>query len=232
MAVWAASGQQPIHFVTARSPELLHAQIKEQGSKLLPRSEAAVKRLAKLSSSSQDFLPTQTTILFADLAIDNLEKIQEVCSEIESEISENLKRLQEICHQSDLENFQILRMSQLDHPQGKLGEILDLAGNPQISICLNARAEKMVEIVSRESLESHQRMFGWSEKESREHNRKLAITMGLVGQAVQLLQPPPIIIHNEAFIARGALNNLFTPLKDPVPVVCLTDLLERKKSKG
>lgn len=55
--------------------------------------------------------------------------------------------------------------------------------------------------------------------------------MGLVGQAVQLLRPPPILIHNEAFISRGKLNNLFTDPKEPLPVVCLKDLLETKREK-
>lgn len=232
MAVSTALNQQPIHFVTARSPELLHAQVENQGSKSLPRSKAAIRRTAELSFSSREFLPTQSTILFADLAIDNLEKIQEACGNIEKAISDNLERLQEICQDAGLKDFQILRMSQLGHPQGKLGEVLDLNGNPQIPIHLSPQAERMIEIASRESLESHKRMFCWNEEESKVHNRKLALTMGLVGQAIQLLEPPPIIIHNEAFIARGALNNLFTPPENPVPVICLKDLLERKRHKG
>jgi hypothetical protein len=55
--------------------------------------------------------------------------------------------------------------------------------------------------------------------------------MGLVGSAVQLLNPPPILIHNESFISRGSLNNLFTDPKKPLPVICLRDLLEIKRLK-
>jgi len=230
-AVSAATKQQPIHFVSTRSPELLHAQVEGQGDKSLPRSKIAIKKLVELSSSSSEFLPTQTTIILADRAVDNLETIQKACPNLETTILENLERLQEICESLGLNNWQILRMSELDHPQGKLRDILDLAGNSQIPIQLDARANKLIAIATRESQHSHQRMFGWTEKESETHNRKLGITMGLVGQAVQLLTPPPILIHNESFIARGSLNNLFTSSKNPIPVICLKDLLERKKSK-
>jgi len=57
----------------------------------------------------------------------------------------------------------------------------------------------------------------------------LARTMALVGQAVKVMNPPAILIHNEAFISRGALNNLLNPRDNPLPVICLSSLLEKKK---
>lgn len=79
MAAESAAFNRPIHFVTTRSPELLHAQVEGQGDKTLPRSRKAILTLAEIVLQSKRFLPTQSTIIFADLAIDNLERITERC---------------------------------------------------------------------------------------------------------------------------------------------------------
>lgn len=229
-AVAAVTHGQPIHLVSARSPELVHAQVAGQGDPSLPRSRKAIGELAKISAKSAEFLPTLTTIVFADLAIDNLDEIERAC-DVETVIQENLQQLGQLCKEAGLENFQILRMSELQHPQGRLDVVLDRSGRPLIPIALGQRARNLIETATRESVDSHKRMFGWTKEQSAKHNENLAITMGLVGQAIQRLVPPPIIIHNEAFIARGALNNLFTPRDNPVPVICLATLLETKRGK-
>lgn len=231
MAISASRGRSPIHFVTARSPELLHAQIEGQGDKSLPRSKKSVSRFSQICTESSQWLPTEATIIFADLAIDNLTNIVEACNPLEI-IAENVNQLQKICSGLDFGQCALIRMSELtlgDNQQ--LGQIVEMNGTPKVVIDLDDRAKKMVGIVLRESIESHQRMFGWTEDQSRKHNTNLAITMGLVGQAVARMNPSGIIIHNESFIARGQLNNLFTPPDNPVPVICLKDLLETKKKE-
>lgn len=122
-------------------------------------------------------------------------------------------------------------MSQLPFLSGSLSEVLNQDGSPKFEIILDEKAKRLITIASNESFDSHQRMFGWNKEQSLVHNTNLAITMGIVGQGVQLLKPPAILIHNESFIARGALNNLFTEKDKPIPVICLRDLLERKRRK-
>ncbi|OGY07979.1 MAG: hypothetical protein A2782_02430 [Candidatus Blackburnbacteria bacterium RIFCSPHIGHO2_01_FULL_43_15b] len=137
MVISAASGKQPIHLVSARSPELLHAQVSKQGDPALPRSRKAIKTLTELARKSSELLPTVTTLVFADLAIDNWEAIRQAC-DVETTITVNLKRLSEICREEGLENFR------------------------------------------------------WTQEQSAQHNRRLGITMGLVGQTVQLMEPSPV----------------------------------------
>lgn len=227
-AVQAATKNNSIHFVTTRSPELLHAQIPNLGDPSLPRSKKAILKIAEISQLSERFLPSWVTIIFADLAITNLERIRQLCN-LEETIQENLNKIREICEEISFSNVKLIRMSQLFHPEGQLKAILNEDGTPKIPVNINEKANRLIEIAGRESLTSHQSRFGWSKDEFFLHNRNLAITMGLVGQAIQLLQPPPILIHNESFISRGALNNLFTPPDNPLPVICLRDLLEEKK---
>lgn len=228
MAVKAAVGVAPINFVSCRSPELLHAQVSAQGDPSLPRSQKAISKLKEIVAVSQKFLPTSLTLIFADLAIDNLAEIEKRC-DIERTIRENLERLAKIVQEERIKDFILLRMSKLEMPDGRtLSEVISLDGSPKIAITLNQKAEQLIKIATRESFQSHQRMFGWTEEQSFTHNRKLGITMGFVGQATKQL-PSAILIHNEAFIARGALNNLFTDPTDPLPVICLRDLLEAKK---
>jgi len=230
MAIRVSMGEGKIHFVSARSPELVHAQVLGQGDTSLPRSRKALAKMAELCRASEKFLPTELTIVFADLAIDNLTAIIKSCN-LEEIIRENISRVRGICQELGLSNFQVIGMSELRSPHGQLSDFLNLDGSPKVSITLGERASKLVEIATRESFESHQRMFGWSKEQSATHNTNLAITMGLVGSAVQLLNPPPILIHNESFISRGSLNNLFTDPKKPLPVICLRDLLEIKRLK-
>lgn len=231
IAIGASMGMCPVHFVTARSPELLHAQVEGQGDKSLPRSQKAVTRFSQICAESSQWLPTKATIIFADLAIDNLVNIVEACNPLEI-ITENINQLRMILSKLDFGQCALIRMSELTLGDNRqLGQIVEMNGTPKVVIELDDRAKKMVGIVLRESIESHQRMFGWTEDQSRKHNTNLAITMGLVGQAVNNMNPSGIIIHNESFIARGQLNNLFTPPDNPVPVICLKDLLETKKKE-
>lgn len=121
-------------------------------------------------------------------------------------------------------------MSELLHPSGKkLGDLINPNGTVNMEITFSSAAERKILIASQESLESHKRMFGWSKVQSETHNRNLAKTMSLVGQAVKIMEPPAILIHNEAFISRGALNNLLIDQNDPLPVICLSTLLLGKK---
>lgn len=229
-AIEAARTGAPIHFVSARSPELLHAQVPGQGDASLPRSRKAIEALAGIVKKSSSFMPTKLTVAFADLAIDNLDEIKKVCDP-EEVILENIRQIEELCRESGIESFEVIRLSDLEHPQGKMKDLLDPSGEVKIPVDLSQRALDLIKVVTKESSESHKRMFGWSEEQSREHNRNLGITMGLVGQAISKLSPPPILIHNEAFILRGALNNLFTDERDPLPVFCLRTLLETKRAK-
>lgn len=229
-AVKAAVGISHINFVSCRSPELLHAQVSTQGDLSLPRSRKALEKLGQIVACSRNFLPTVLTIIFADLAIDNIEEIEKNCN-IEQTIAENIDLVAQICQEMGLTRFQIVKMSLLHTPNGNvLGNCLSRTGIPKTVVVLDERAETLIKTAARESFASHQAMFGWTQEESLQHNHNLGITMGLVGQAIQQL-PSAVLIHNEAFIARGALNNLLTDPKDPLPVICLKDLLERKPKK-
>lgn len=225
IAVQAGMGGK-IHFVSARSPELLHSQIQNQADSELPRSRKAIAKLAQLATTSSTFLPTLVTIFLADLAVDNWEAITASCNP-EAILDENTTKIIALCDSFKPVKFQVLRMSQMTHPLGKLGELLEPDGTPRIEVQLSPKSQRLVDIATRESQDSHQRMFGWTEDQSKAHNTNLGITMGLVGQAVRQLNPPAILIHNESFISRGALNNLFTDPANPLPIICLKDLLEK-----
>ena len=230
IAVTAAKGNTAINIISARSPELLHAQVAGQGNTSLPRSRKALMKINEVVSKSQEFIPTIPVIIFADLAIDNFQNISKACN-VEEVIQENIERLKEIAKEIGLEKLQILRMSKLIVPQGELGSILTPDGQPLISINLNFTAERLITIAGKESVESHKKMFGWSEDESLAHTRNIGITMGLVGEAIKTMFRTGILIHNESFISRGALNNLFNDTKNPLPVISLRDLLETKRVK-
>ena len=229
-AVLASGGQRNIHLVSSRSPELLHAQVEGLGDQSLPRSRKALEKLGQIIKESDTFLPTKLTLLFADLAVDNFDEISKKCN-TNNIIDENIKLLSEIAKSLGLNSCSILKMSQLKHPKGVLGSLINTDGSPRINITLDERAKRIIEITSKESVESQKRMFGWSEAISREHNINLGITMGLVGQSIKLSDSNSILIHNESFISRGMLNNIFNPKDDPLSVVCLKDLLESKAVK-
>lgn len=229
IAVSAGLGANPIHFVTARSPELLHTQV-GGGDKNLPRSRAAIEKLKKIVDSSSTFLPSIATVIFADLAIDNLSEIEKVC-DVNQIIEKNLELLTIICGDVGLNNVSIFKMSNLTGSRGKLGNLVKRDGTPMVQIELDDRAKTAIGIATKESGESQQRMFDWSLEEIKKHNINLGITMGLVGEAVKEFSPSTILIHNEAFIARGQLNNIFNPANDSLPVICLSDLLESKIHK-
>ena len=213
----STSPDNPVNIVTTRSPELLHAII-GKGDLSLPRSRSALQKISGISSNSNQFLPTKVTVIFADLAIDNFEAIKSACN-IDQKIEENIQTLHDIIVSLDIVNIRIVKLSELFDPPK--------APHPPISI----DGWKKIEIAHKGSFESQQRKFGWSEERARQHNTHLAITMGLAGQAIKQTIPHAIMIHNEAFIERGALNNLFTPPNDPLPVICLNDLLKNKKAK-
>lgn len=229
-AAKAASIGKPVHFVSARSPEFLHAQVEGQGDKNLPRSKKALEVLAGIVNKSAEFLPTKLTVLFADLAIDNFENIAKAC-DVKDTINKNIEMLDEIAKQMGMPKVEVIRLSKLQNRGNSLRQLIDPSGKILTEVDLTNRAQNMIQTATNESSESHRRMFGWTFEQSRKHNENLAITMGLVGQAVKQIQPCPILIHNEAFIARGALNNLFTDPQDPLPVICLRSLLETKKTK-
>lgn len=232
MALATAQTGQPIHFVTARSPEWIHAQISTQGDPNLPRSKKALLEFSKIVEASSRLLPTIGTVLLADVAIDNLETILKLRPDLDQLITENQIKLESLIEELGFKRIQLARLSELQHPSGKkIGELVNADGSPKIDFPIQGKALKLIETVLKESIVSHQRMFGWTEDQSRAHNTNLGKTMGVVGQAVKGLQPPAILIHNEAFISRGALNNLFTDLNDPLPVICLKTLLERKNQK-
>ncbi len=229
MTLMAAKSDQPIHFVSTRSPELIHAQIPSQGDPNLPRSKRALHQLSSLIQKSSEFLPTIGTVLLADVAIDNFRAIMRVCPDLKSMTRKNCHRLEKIAAEEGLLNINIRRLSELLHPLGKkIGDLVNLDGTVNVEISFSPKAERKISIASKESFKSHQTMFDWNEIQSREHNRNLAKTMALVGQAVKTMQPGAILIHNEAFISRGALNNLLIDPNNPLPVICLTTLLERK----
>lgn len=229
IAVKAAVGIEAVNIVSCRSPELLHAQVSGQGDLSLPRSRKAIAKLEQIISCSSKFLPTTMTIVFADLAIDNLEEIEKHC-DIDLTINKNIEILSNICQEIGIPGCKIIKMSQLQSTVGNtLADKLCRSGLPKNNIDLDCRAKTLIEIVTKESFISHQKMFGWTQKQSLEHNQNLGITMGFVGRAIFNSIPSAILIHNEAFISRGALNNLFNDPKNPLPVICLKDLLELKK---
>ena len=233
VGVGAALGLHKVIFISSRSPELLHAQVDSQGDKTLPRSQQALQKLERIVSKSNEILPTNLVLAFADLAIDNFEKIEATCN-IESMVDQNLQKLKEIAQNVNLSCVRILQISDLFNKGlgRKLNSIIHRNGTILNRIDVPKKADSLIEIGSRESIESHQKMFGWSREQSFQHSRNLAITMGLVGESLQSQFPNGIIIHNEAFIARGRWNNLFTDPNNPIPVICLRDLLEKKRSKG
>ncbi len=229
MVLEAVKSKKFVHFVTTRSPELVHAQVARQADKSLPRSRKALGVFSEVINQSSRFLPTIGTILLADVAIDNFEEILKVQPDLEKVINENLQKLEAIIFEQQSPNINIARMSHLFHPSGKtLGDIINPDGSINLDLDFSTHAENLIAIATRESADSHKRMFGWSAAKSQEHNRNLAKTMALVGQAVKITEPPAILIHNEAFISRGALNNLLVEPSDPLPVICLKTLLENK----
>jgi len=231
IAVRTAIGNEPISIVSCRSPELLHAQVSEQGDPSLPRTRKAIVKLQQIVAHSSEFLPTILTIVFADLAIDNLEEIRKRCN-VDQTIDKNIDIVSSICQEQGLNQFKIIKMSQLQSPNGRiLSDDIFRSGLAKNIITLDNRSKTLIEIVTKESFISHQTMFGWTHEQSFKHNLDLGITMGFVGRAIHSTFPSAVLIHNEAFIARGALNNLFTDPSDPLPVICLKDLLESKKNK-
>ena len=208
-----AVNDQPITFVTTRSPELLHAQI-GKGDPGLPRSRKSLLRLKNLADQSAEFVSTHSLVMLADLSIDNEDKIKKVC-DIESVILENIQKITDLSRDIGLE-AEILRMS----------EHVILQPITQIP----SHAWPHIKKAMFESLGSHQREFGWTLEQSESHNLDLAVSMGSVGLSINQ-QPNHILLHNESFISRGALNNIFTPPNDPIPVICLRDLVEKRKTK-
>lgn len=216
--------------MASRSPEWLHAQVKGQGNPSLPRSRKSLEKLKQMSTESSQFLPTKVTVFLADLAIDNLAQIEKKC-DVDEAVAENRRKLLQIATDINFSNVNFILMSELEVDGRKLSQLVGRDGKPKVDVTFNDRAQKLIDRVSRESIQSHQAMFGWSEQQSRAHNENLAVSMGFVGQALNGFSPPSILIHNEAFIARGALNNLFNAVDNPLPVICLADLLESKKDK-
>lgn len=230
LAINAVANNQPIHFASARSPELVHAQLPNQGDHSLPRSRAALETFSNIIKESNKFIPTVGTVFLADVAIDNIEEIQKKCSCLEEIIVQNILKLKSIITEENLfPNINIIRMSTLVLPNKQLvGNLVNIDGSINIPIIFSNHAEQLIQIATKESAISHQRMFGWDENKSKSHNLNLAKTMALVGQAVKNMNPPAILIHNESFISRGALNNLLNDSKNPLPIICLNTLLEKK----
>lgn len=229
LAISAAIGKQKLHLVSTRSPELLHSLVGGKGDSNLSRSRLALRKMTELSTKSNQFIPTKATVFLADRAITNVEEIAKLC-DVTEELNENERRLKQICTESG-SNITISRLSKLQTPFGPLSSLVNLDGSQNSIIPLTDKARRQIDISGRESIEFHQSSFGWSEEKSRQHNFDLGITMGLVGQAINQLEQPGVIIHNESFISRGQLNNLLNSVNDPVPVICLTDLLETKRVK-
>jgi hypothetical protein len=225
IAVNSAINNIPVHFVLARSPELLHCQLTDKDT-TLPRSRKVLEKLKKIEEESSTHLPTTITVILADLAITNIRQIKEVCDP-NSILEENIQRLKELSLELHIPEIQFLRMSELSLDGTPLSSLVNQDGSSTFDPHIDQHKERLIEIAWNESHISHERLFGWSEEETRTHNRNLAITMGLVGKAVKEFTPPAILIHNESFISRGELNNLFTG-KDPLPVFCLNDLLAQK----
>ena len=207
-----ATSGQPITLITTRSPELLHTRI-GKGDPTLPRSRKSLLSLKNLVDQSAKFVPTHSLVMLADLSIDNEDKIKKVC-DIESVILENIQKITDLSRDIGLES-KILRMS----------EHVLLQSITQIP----PHAWSHVKKAMFESLDSHRREFGWTLEQSESHNLSLAITMGSVGLAFN--HGTNVLIHNESFISRGALNNIFNPTDNPIPVICLRDLVKKGRSK-
>lgn len=232
IGVTASLGIDNVTIISARSPELLHSKVSGQGDPTLPRSMQAMQKIQSVVESSNHFLPTKAAIVFADLAIDNFVNIEAAC-DVEKTIKENIFLLGKIAERMNFNNLEIIRMSELINPRlGILKSNIHKNGSPFGVISISSRAENLINTSANESFESHRSMFGWSKEISFAHSKNLAITMGLVGESLKNMFPNGTIIHNEAFISRGRLNNIFTDPKDPIPVICLNDLLEKKKPKG
>lgn len=231
IGIKAAVDRTPIKLTITRSPELVHEQIKDSPDLSLPRTCKSLSRLAEITHLSAQHLPTTTSIILADLAITNLEEISSVC-DIDKKLEENLWVIDQISKKINLKEREIQLMSQLDNSHGKLGNIITRSGKPINPIVIPLHGQKMIGIVAKESMNWHKQKLGWTEQEFHNHNNNLAITMGLVGQALKQNQPQTLLIHNESFISRAQLNNIFNDPKDPLPVLCLTDLLASKSAKS
>lgn len=232
IGVTASLGIDDVKIISARSPELLHAKVSGQGDPTLPRSIQAMQKIKSIVEASNRFLPTRGVLVFADLTIDNFVNIEAAC-DVEKTIQENLFLLEKIAEKLNFNNLKIIRMSELVNPRvGVLKDNIHKNGTPLQTISVNPRTENIINTSANESFESHRSMFGWSKETSFAHSKNLAITMGLVGESLKATFPNGVMVHNEAFISRGRLNNIFTDPKDPIPVICLSDLLEKKKPKG
>jgi hypothetical protein len=232
IGVTASLGIDNITIISARSPELLHSKVSGQGDPTLPRSVIAMQKIQSIVEKSNHLLPTKAVLVFADLAIDNFVNIEAVC-DVEKTIQENIFLLKKIAEKLNFNSLEIIRMSELINPRlGMLGGSIHKNGTPFEVVGISPRAENLINTSANESFESHSFMFGWNKETSFTHSKNLAITMGLVGESLKNMFPNGTIIHNEAFISRGRLNNIFTDPKDPIPVICLNDLLEKKKPKG
>jgi hypothetical protein len=224
-AASSAVSKTPIHIVTTRSPELLHAQI-GMASPDLPRSQKTLLRVKELIAASSVFLPTTASVFLADLAIDNLDLIAQKC-DIASTVQQNLQAITLISQSIGL-TVNIDLLSHLVCQFGPLADLISPSGQPIHDLPIPMHAWPHIKIVNKETIESHQRQFGWTTEQSEKHNLNLAITMGCVGNALAHI-PNAILLHNEAFISRGALNNIFNSPQDPLPVICLKDVLDRKQ---
>jgi hypothetical protein len=207
----AVTSNNPLTLVSTRSPELVHAQI-GMADPNLPRSKKALGRLKELVDISNQHIPTLAKVFLADLAIDNLDRIIQVC-DLQKTVEENIQAIQNIATEIGL-NCEIEKLSLL-------------VGNEKPPP-IPPKSWPAIRRVMDESLLSHTDRFGWTKEQSESHNLKLAITMGQVGNKLNLLKGH-ILLHNEAFISRGALNNIFNPPHDPLPVICLRDLLDSKR---
>lgn len=210
----AATRKQPLTIVTTRSPELAHAQI-GMADASLPRSRSALEKLKSLVDASAHHIPTSGKVLLADLAVDNAQEIAKVC-DIDTIMKDNLVAIRKIADEVGLTST-----------FGTLSELIPSDDTPPIP----PKSWGLIRTAMAESLESHLNRFGWTKEQSEDHNLMLATTMGKVGAALHE-QPGHVLLHNEAFISRGALNNIFNPPHDPLPVICLRDLLESKRTRG
>jgi hypothetical protein len=208
----AVSSNVPLTLVTTRSPELVHAQI-GMADPSLPRSRKALSRLKELIDISNKHIPTSGKVFLADIAIDNVDRIAQVC-DLEEVIENNIIAVKTIAMDLGL-TCEIEKLSHL------VGDDTPPAIPP--------KSWSQIRRVMDESLLSHTERFGWTKEQSEAHNIKLATTMGQVGSKLNLLKGH-ILLHNEAFISRGALNNIFNPPHDPLPVICLRDLLDSKRA--
>lgn len=217
-----------IKLIATRSPDfILHFTEHKTGKPAISdRSLKTISRVSEVRNMSAKFLPTETTIFLADIALANADDPKNQLPEEETRtlLEENLSALREVTHEID-DQIKVEKLGDVVHPNGKnLKELVGTDGECSgIEIPLLPHAWNHINRVVKESKEFHQRL-GWSEDDVALRTAKLARCMAIVGQAFHTRKPRPTMLFMESFVNRAIFNNLLNDKRDPLAIICFNDL--------